>query len=278
MRTAFTGVTTVVTMAAAVGVVSWTISAAGQTSAPRSPTPGAAVSKPNLNGIWQAVNAANWDLEAHSPRAGRPEDGAIGAAPPSLGVVEGGAIPYQPAVVAQRKANFAKRLTDDPELKCYLPGVPRATYLPYPFQIIQGTKDMMFVYEYANAQRVIHMGQVSPSPADTWMGQSRGRWEGNALVVDVTSFNDETWFDRSGNFHSDQLHVIERYSPQGSNTLHYEATIEDPKVFTRAWKISMPLYRRLEPNAQLLEFKCVEFAEELLYGHLRKKAPTEGSR
>jgi hypothetical protein len=240
--------------------------------APRPTAPAAPTSKPNLNGIWQAVNTAHWDLEAHSPRAGRPEDGAIGAAPAGLGVVEGGAIPYQPGAAAQRKANFARRLTDDPELKCYLPGVPRATYLPYPFQIIQGGKDIMFVYEYANAQRVIHMRRVAPSPADTWMGQSRGHWEGNALVVDVTSFNDQTWFDRAGNFHSDQLHVVERYTPQGPNVLRYEATIEDPKVFTRAWKISMPLYRRLEPNAQLLEFKCVEFAEELLYGHLRKKA------
>jgi hypothetical protein len=187
-------------------------------------------------------------------------------------VVEGGAIPYQPAAAAQRKANFAKRLTDDPEVKCYLPGVPRATYMPYPFQIVQGGKDMMIVYEYANAQRVIHMGPVTPSPADTWMGQSRGHWEGNTLVVEVTSFNDQTWFDRAGNFHSDQLHVVERYTRQGPNVLQYEATMVDPKVFTRPWKISMPLYRRLEKNAQLLEFKCVEFAEELLYGHLRKKA------
>jgi hypothetical protein len=272
MRAALTGVTTVLKTVVLIAVVFWTISAAGQTSAPRPPAPGASTNKPNLNGIWQAVNTANWDLEAHSPRAGRPEDGAVGAAPPGLSVVEGGAIPYQPAAAAQRKANFAKRLSDDPEVKCYLPGVPRATYLPYPFQIIQGAKDMMFVYEYANAQRVIHMGRVTPSPADTWMGQSRGRWEGNTLVVDVTSFNDQTWFDRAGNFHSDQLHVVERYTPQGPNVLQYEATIEDPKVFTRTWKISMPLYRRLEQNAQLLEFKCVEFAEELLYGHLRKKA------
>jgi hypothetical protein len=268
MRTALTGV-----MTAAVVVVIWTISAAGQTPAPRASAAGGA-GKPNLNGIWQAVNTANWDLEAHSPRAGRPEDGAVGAAPAGLGVVEGGAIPYQPAAAAQRKANFAKRLTDDPEVKCYLPGVPRATYMPYPFQIVQGGKDMMIVYEYANAQRVIHMGPVTPSPADTWMGQSRGHWEGNTLVVEVTSFNDQTWFDRAGNFHSDQLHVVERYTRQGPNVLQYEATMVDPKVFTRPWKISMPLYRRLEKNAQLLEFKCVEFADELLYGNLRKKAST----
>jgi hypothetical protein len=240
--------------------------------ATQSPSPQpAAGSKPNLNGIWQAMNAANWDLEPHAPRAGRPEHGAIGAAAGGLGVVEGGEIPYHPAALEQRKRNFATRLTDDPEIKCYLPGVPRATYLPYPFQIVHGDGDIMVVYEYASAQRVIHMGPVAPSPADTWMGQSRGRWEGNSLVVEVTSFNDQTWFDRAGNFHSDQLRVVERYTPDGSNVLRYEATIEDPKVFTRPWKISMPLYRRLETNAQLVDFKCVEFAEELLYGHLRKK-------
>jgi hypothetical protein len=238
---------------------------AGQTA--RVPT----AAKPNLNGIWQAMNTANWDLEPHSPRAGRPDTGAVGAAPGGLGVVDGGQIPYQPAALEQRKRNFANRLTDDPEIKCYLPGVPRATYLPYPFQIVHGDGDVMFVYEYASAQRVVHMRQVAPSPADTWMGQSRGRWEGDSLVVEVTSFNDQTWFDRAGNFHSDQLRVVERYTPDGPNVLQYEATIEDPKVFTRPWKITMPLYRRLDKNVQLVDFKCVEFAEELLYGYLRKK-------
>ena len=109
------------------------------------------------------------------------------------------------------------------------------------------------------------------SPIDTWMGHSRGRWEGETLVVDVTSFNGQTWFDRAGNFHSDALHVVERYTAISPDALMYEVTIEDPKVFTRPWKMSMPLYRRLEKNIQLLEFKCVEFVEELMYGHLRKK-------
>jgi hypothetical protein len=143
--------------------------------------------------------------------------------------------------------------------------------MPYPFQILQGASSIMIAYEYAGAVRPINMGATRKAPVDGWMGWSNGRWDGDTLVVDVTGFNDETWFDRSGDYHSDALHVVERYTPAGANVLNYEALIEDPKVFSRPWKISMPLYRRLEKNAQLMEFKCAEFAEELLYGPLRKR-------
>jgi hypothetical protein len=234
--------------------------------------PRTADGKPNLNGIWQALNTANWDLQEHAARTGQMVAlGAVGAVPAGLGVVEGGDIPYLPAAAAQKKENFEKRLTDDPEIKCYLPGVPRATYMPYPFQIVQTSNFMLMAYEYAGATRTIYMDKGPPSPADSWMGHSVAHWEGDTLVVDVTSLNDQTWFDRAGNFHSDELHVVERYTPLGPDALTYEATIEDPKVFSRPWKITMPLYRRLEKNAQLLEFKCVEFVEELMYGHLRKQ-------
>ena len=162
-------------------------------------------------------------------------------------------------------------MSSDPEIKCYLPGVPRATYMPYPFQIFQ-SKDYTFIaYEYAGATRNIYMKDPGPPPADSWMGQSVGRWEGDTLVVDASGFNDQTWFDRSGNWHTDALKVQERYTMRGPDHIWYEATITDENVFTRPWKISMPLYRRVEPNAQLLQFKCVEFVEELMYGHLRKK-------
>jgi hypothetical protein len=228
--------------------------------------------KPNLNGLWQAVNTANWDLQTHGPAAGPPNLGAIGAIPPGLGVVEGDEIPYLPAALAKKKENFANRWTTDPELKCYLPGVPRATYMPYPFQIIQGSSSMMIAYQYAGAVRSINMGKAREAPVDGWMGWSNGRWEGDTLVVDVTGLNGETWFDRAGNYHSDALHVVERYTPAGPNALNYEALIEDRKVFSRPWKISMPLYRRLEKNVQILEFKCSEFVEELLYGPLRKRS------
>jgi hypothetical protein len=243
---------------------------AGQ--APPYSAPRASDGKPNLNGIWQAVNEANWDLQGHAAQAGPVVAlGATGAVPPGIGVVEGGEIPYLPAMAAKKQENFAKRLTLDPEIKCYLPGVPRATYLPYPFQIVQTQNVVMIMYEYAGAVRIINMGKPQEAPVDSWMGWSNGRWEGESLVIDVTGLNDQTWFDRAGNFHSDALHVVERYTPRSADTLIYEATIEDPKVFSRPWKISMPLYRRVEKNAQLIEFKCVEFVEELLYGHLRKQ-------
>jgi len=230
--------------------------------------------KPNLNGIWAASNTANWNLQTHQAKQGPVT--ALGAAfsvPGGLGVVEGGEIPYKPDALAKRDANAKNWMANDPEVKCYLPGVPRATYMPYPFQIVQSTvpNDILVTYEFASASRIVHMNTNQEAPVDSWMGWSNGRWEGDTLVVDVTGFVDQTWFDRAGNYHSGALHVVERYTPLGPDVIRYEATIEDPSVFTRAWKMSMPLYRRVEPNAQLLEYKCVEFAEELMYGHLNKE-------
>jgi len=226
---------------------------------------------PNLNGIWQAMNRANWDLEAHAARPGLVVAlGAEGAEPGGLSVVEGGTIPYLPAALAKKQENFANRLTADPEIKCYLPGVPRATYMPYPFQIFQSEKAIAIAYEYDGAYRNIYLKDPGPPPTDSWMGQSVGHWEGDTLVVDVTGLDERTWLDRAGNHHSDALHVVERYTPLGPDTLTYEATIEDPRVFLRPWKISMPLYRHVEKNARLLEFKCVEFVEDLIYGQFKK--------
>ena len=197
--------------------------------------------------------------------------GASFSIPGGAGVVEGNELPYQPWAAAKKKENAANWLTLDPEIKCYLPGVPRATYMPYPFQIVQSHNTILMAYEFASASRIVHMREVGEAPIDSWMGWSRGHWDGDTLVVDVTGLNDQTWFDRAGNFHSDALHVVERYTRTGPDHMQYEATIEDPKVFTRPWKISMTLYRRTEKNAQLFEYKCVEFVEELMYGHLRKK-------
>jgi hypothetical protein len=234
--------------------------------------PRTADGKPNLNGIWQAVNSANWDLLDHPARPGTViAMGAVGAVPGGLGVVEGNEIPYKPEAAAKKKENAAEWLTRDPLVKCYLPGVPRATYLPFPFQIVQSGDNILIAYEFANASRTIEMKSKQQSPLDTWMGWSRGRWEGETLVVDVTNFNDQTWFDSAGDFHTEALHVVERYTPTSPDHLLYEATIEDPNVFTRPWKIRMPLYRRIEPRAELVEFRCVEFVEELMYGHLRKR-------
>jgi hypothetical protein len=247
--------------------------------------------KPDFSGIWQANNEANWDLQAHSARAGMVMQAgvypyeyarvaaapvvALGAAagvPASVGVVEGdGEIPYKPQAAALKKENGEHWIDRDPELKCYLPGTPRAMYMPYPFQITQGSNQIQMAFAFSNASRVIHFGKVERPPDVTYMGHSVGRWEGDTLVVDVTEFNGKNWFDRAGNYHSDALHLVERYTLQTPDVIHYEVTIEDPNVFTKPWKISMPLYRRMEPNLQLLEYRCIEFAEEFMYGNLRKQ-------
>ncbi|MBZ5632540.1 MAG: hypothetical protein LAO55_05360 [Acidobacteriia bacterium] len=212
--------------------------------------------KPDLNGIWQALNTAAWDIQDHTGQLGMP---------PGQGVVEGNAIPYQPSAAAKKKVNFANRATaDQTEANCFLPGVPRATYMPFPFQIAQTPKDIAIMYEFAHALRNIPM-DGSPHPdglPDTWMGDSCGRWDGDTLVVDVNSFNDQTWFDHAGNFHSDALHVVERYTLTNPDHISYEATVEDPKVFTRPWKMGMPLYRRIDKNAKLLEYECVFYQQE----------------
>ena len=274
--TALVGVIVGVTLAVLVAPVS------GQTAV--SSVPRLANGKPDLNGIWQALNEANFDIQMHAarpalalregpygsvPAAPVVALGAVGAVPPGVGVVEGD-LPYRQEALATKRENQANWLTRDPEIKCYLPGVPRATYMPYPFQIAHSASSLLISYEYAGAVRDVFMKDPGPAPVDSWMGQSVGRWDGDTLVIDVTGFNDQTWFDRAGNFHSDALHVVERYTRTSRDLIAYEATIEDPKVFTRPWKMSMALYRRQEPNAQLMDFKCVEFVEELMFGQWRK--------
>ena len=248
---------------------------AGRGAAPAAaPRPDRIAGKPNFNGVWQAMGSAYWNLEDHSASDLKQfwQLGAIAAMPAGQSVVEGGTIPYLPAALKKRQENMAGWPKTDPEAKCYMPGIPRATYMPYPFQIVQGQKDILFVYEYASSNRIVHMLTHQEPPVDSWMGWSDGKWDGDTLVIDVTGNNDSTWFDRSGNHHSDQLKVTERYQlAPGANHINYSATITDPKTFSRPWTIRMPLYRRMEPNAQLLEFKCVEFSEELLYGDLKKK-------
>ena len=277
-------VTAVVT---ALVTVSTTRAVVGQGTRPARTADG----KPNLSGVWQVNNEANWDLQTHGARAGAVTQhgvypyayadvpaapvlalGAAAIVPGSLGVVQGdGQIPYTPAAAMKKAENAANWIDRDPELKCYLPGIPRATYMPYPFQIVQSSAKIQMIYTFSNAARTIHLDQVAPPPDDTWMGHSVGRWEGDTLVVDVTHFNDKTWLDRAGNFHSDALHVVERFTPMSPDALRYEVTIEDPNVFTRSWTIAMPIYRRLEPNIQLLDYPCIDFTEEFLYGHLRKQ-------
>lgn len=271
--------------AAIAATVTWMATPVSGQQASTYRAPRLADGHPDLNGIWQALNTANYDIQTHVARpamALRPGPygpvpaapvlalGAVGAVPGGLGVVEGDEIPYKPDALAKKKKNQDEWLTSDPEIKCYLPGVPRATYMPFPFQILQSTKAIFFAYEYAGATRNIYLKDPGPPPVDSWMGQAVGRWEGDALVIESNGYNDQTWFDRSGNHHSEQMKVVERITRTSPDHLSYEATITDPQVFTRPWKISMPLYRRIERNAQLMEFKCVEFVEEMMYGMFRK--------
>jgi len=297
------GAAAIVAAAAAVAALLWLRSppVAGQTEPYQAPR--TADGRTDLNGIWQAVNTAHYDLQAHParpalaliparPHAGVPglnratpvelpapavrALGAAGGVPAGEGVVEGNDIPYQPWAAAQKKENAEHWLERDPEIKCFMPGVPRATYMPYPFQILQGVDKIVIAYEFAGTSRTIHMNAVEDNPTATWMGLSRGRWDGETLVVDVTDFNDQTWFDRAGNFHSDALHVVERYTRVSPYHLMYEAAIDDPKVFTRPWKIQMLLYRRNEPGKQILEYQCTEFVEQLMYGHQGLVDPATG--
>jgi len=233
--------------------------------------------KPNLNGIWQSMNTANWDLEDHSAQAGPVvAAGAIGAEPAGMGIIEGSStIPYKPEALQKRDENVQNRAKEDPETLCYLPGVPRATYMPYPFAIVQTPGDMLLTYAYDSAARVVMMTNHRPAELDTWMGTSNGHWEGDTLVIDVTGFNGRAWLDRAGNFASDSLHVVERYTMLDANTINYEATLEDPDTYTKPWKIRFPLYRHRETEARLLYFNCVEFVQEMMYGDLSQKPEKE---
>ena len=232
------------------------------TSAAAQPIARTAEGRPDLSGIWQAINAAGVNILPHHAEPDMPA---------GLGVVEGNEIPYTPAAAAKQRENYANRAKLDPVGKCFLPGVPRATYMGFPFQIVQTSNQVTMLYEYAHTVRNIFMNSPHPKgPIEWWMGDSRGRWEGDTLVVDVVHFNDQTWFDRAGNHHSEALHVVERYTPVDRDHLDYEVTIEDPKVFTRPWKMSMPLYRRLDRNMQLLEYECAAFDEAFREGPERR--------
>jgi hypothetical protein len=247
---------------------------------PRTPT-----GRPDLNGIWQALGNHHWDVEQHQARAAlqlRPGPivpvpaeevvalGALGAVPFGWGAVEGGEIPYLPEALATRDENRQHYLERDPAIKCFLPGVPRANLEPMPFQIFQSESHMLIAYEFADATRDIYLDDPGPSVLDAWMGQSVGRWDGDTFVIEVDQFNGMTWFDRAGNHHSAGLKVTERYTMLTPYHIWYEATMEDPNTFSRPWTIRLPLYRQIDPNARLGQFKCIEFVEELMYGHLRK--------
>jgi hypothetical protein len=244
-------------------------------AAPLEKFPRSADGHPDLSGVWQALGTAHWNVEPHvSDYPAIVELGAQFAIPPGQGVIVGGGkIPYKPEAVAQRDENFANRVKEDPETKCYMGGVPRSTYMPYPFQIFQNVKEVVMVYQFATGTRRIFVDGKDPAPLDSWMGWSNARWEGESFVVEVTGLNGLTWLDRAGNYASSSAKVTERYTPLGPNHLQYEATIEDPDVYSRPWTIKLPLYRIVDDGYRMLEFKCEPFAEEKLYGHLTRQRP-----
>jgi hypothetical protein len=246
LRTVVTGVIGAAVMAAALSLADRPADGQAAYAPPRTPD-----GKPDLSGIWQVLNAADVNIQDHSASS----DGPAGQA-----VVVGNELPYKPEALKKKQENYEKRMTEDPVRNCFLPGVPRITYVPFPFQILQAPGHVAFMYEYVHTTRLIYTDGSKHRPdVEFYMGDSRGHWEGDTLVVDVTDFNNETWFDRVGNYHSDELHVVERYKRLGPDHMQYEATIEDPKVFTKPWKMQMLLYRRKEANAQILDYQCYAF-------------------
>src|SRR5262245_4187992 len=225
--------------------------------------PRTADGKPDLSGIWQVLdNSIDGNVEPHVASYGvRGGQGAI-VDPPD------GMIPYLPAALAKRQENYKNR-AKDPVAYCFKPGVPRITYMPYPFQITQTSKMMQITYEFVHNYRSVYLNESDHLPGiDFYNGDSRAKWDGDTLVVDVANLNDDpehpTWFDSTGNYHSDKLHVVERWTRTGPDTMVYRATMDDPKVFSRPWTIEVLLYRHQEKNFRIMEYECQMFKEKLI--------------
>jgi len=221
--------------------------ASAQRSAPAYKAPRTIDGQPDLQGVWRVMNSANFNIQDHSASLG---------VPAGMGIVEGNELPYVPAALAIRQANYRERYTADPESKCFMVGTPRIMYMPFPFQIVQTKDQINIISEYVHTPRTLRFNTEHPEGPEWIMGDSRAHWEGETLVVDVANFTDGNWLDRSGNFTSDGLHVVERYTRIGPDHMRYEAMVEDPNVFAEPWTMSFILYRYVEPNAQLLEYEC----------------------
>jgi hypothetical protein len=210
---------------------------------------------PDFRGIWQVRDTAYANVEGHVAEKGLAAARSIIVDPPN------GKIPYRPEALAQRQENYRRRATSDPSLKCYQAGVPRATYLPSPLQILQSPGNFAIVYQENHAFRVFHP-DTRPhfEAADWWMGDTRYRWSGDTLVADVAALTDQLWLDQAGNFHSTEVHIVERYRMTGPDRLEYEARVEDPIVYSRPWTLRTVLHRVTERGARIIEDECLEDA------------------
>lgn len=210
---------------------------------------------PDFRGIWQVRDTAYVNIEGHRGEKGIAAARSLVVDPPN------GKIPYKPEALARRQENYKNRATADPSLKCYQAGVPRATYLPTPLQILQSPGNFAIVYEENHAFRVFHPDTRPHFDAtDWWMGDTRYRWEGDTLVASVVALTDQLWLDQAGNYHSTEFRVVERYRMTGADTLEYEARIEDPVVYSRPWTLRTVLYRNKQPGARIIEDECLEDA------------------
>jgi len=208
---------------------------------------------PDFRGIWQSRTAAYINIE------GRPADSGAGAAKSIVVDPPDGKIPYLPDALKQRDKNYRERATADPANNCFQAGVPRTSLLPTPFQFVQSAGHLAIVYTDDHAYRIVLPSLIPHDDGiDFFMGDSRGHWEGNTLVVDVTDLGDQTWLDGAGNYHSDQLHVVERYTMAGPDTMKYEATLDDPSVYAKPWTIRLILYRDKSPDARIAEDECID--------------------
>jgi len=210
---------------------------------------------PDFRGIWQARGTAYMNIEGHAGEKGIAKSASVVVDPPD------GKIPYKPEALARRDENYRARATADPSVKCYQAGVPRATYLATPLQVLQSPGNFAIVYQENHAFRVFHP-DTRPhfDNADWWMGDTRYHWEGDTLVADVAALTDQVWFDQAGNYHSTGVHVVERYRMTGPDTLEYEALIEDPAVYSRPWTLRTVLHRVRERGARIVEDECLEDA------------------
>jgi len=203
---------------------------------------------PDLEGIWQP--RANGAMYSVLPHPG----GFFLGTESKEGVVEGGALPYQPWAAAQVK-ELTQHMEFDPTGHCHYEGIPHAMY--FSFQLVETPKFIAVMHENMHAWRIVYMDGSHPKDYWAWMGDSRGHWEGSTLVVDVANNNDKSVFDMAGHFHSDALHVVERFIPVDRDTIRYEATIDDSKVFTRPWKMAFNL-KRAPKDYMFLESGCFE--------------------